>query len=114
MSHGSPDDVAHLLADACIITTTDYIKGFWQQPLDEESSYLTTFGTEYGRFRFTIMPFGITMQEMFFRESLILSSEIYPKLRVLLMTLLLLVTRLTTVIMIQHSLDYSKQLVKIM
>ena len=38
-----PDDIAHLLADACIITTTDCTKGFWHQPLDEESSYLTTF-----------------------------------------------------------------------
>ena len=46
----TPDDIAHLLADACIITTTDCTKGFWHQPLDEESSYLTTFGTEYGRF----------------------------------------------------------------
>ena len=57
----TPDDIAHLLADACIITTTDCTKGFWHQALDEESSYLTTFGTEYGRFRFTIMPFGITV-----------------------------------------------------
>ena len=55
------DDIAHLLADACIITTTDCTKGFWHRSLDEESSYLTTFGTEYGRFRFTIMPFGITV-----------------------------------------------------
>ena len=46
----TPDDIAHLLADACIITMTDCTKGFWHQPLDEESSYLTTFGTEYGRF----------------------------------------------------------------
>ena len=46
----TPDDIAHLLDDACIITTTDCTKGFWHQPLDEESSYLTTFGTEYGRF----------------------------------------------------------------
>ena len=46
----TPDDIAHLLADACIITTTDCTKGFWHQALDEESSYLTTFGAEYGRF----------------------------------------------------------------
>ena len=73
MSHGfskTPDDIAHLLADACIITTTDCMKGFWHQPLDEESSYLTTFGTEYGRFRFTIMPFGITVAGDVFQRKL--------------------------------------------
>ena len=32
----TPDDIAHLLADACIITTIDCTKGFWHQPLDEE------------------------------------------------------------------------------
>ena len=66
----TPDDIAHLLADACIITTTDCTKGFWHQPLDEESSYLTTFGMEYGRFRFTIMPFGITVAGDVFQRKL--------------------------------------------
>ena len=66
----TPDDITHLLADACIITTTDCTKGFWHQPLDEESSYLTTFGTEYGRFRFTIMPFGITVAGDVFQRKL--------------------------------------------
>ena len=40
------DDIAHLLADACIIATTDYTKGFLHEALDEESSYLTTFGMQ--------------------------------------------------------------------
>ena len=66
----TPDDIAHLLADACIITTTDCTKGFWHQPLDEESSYLTTFGIEYGRFQFTIMPFGITVAGDVFQRKL--------------------------------------------
>ena len=29
--------------------------------LDEASSYLTTFNTELGRYRFTVMPFGISV-----------------------------------------------------
>ena len=57
----SPDDVACMLPDAVIITTTDCTKGFWHEAFDEESSYLTTFGTEFGRFRFTVMPFGISV-----------------------------------------------------
>ena len=42
------DDIAHMLADAVIITATDCTKGFWHEALDEESSYLKTFGTEFG------------------------------------------------------------------
>ena len=66
----TPDDIAHLLADAVILTTTDCTKGFWHQPLDEQSSYLTTFGTEFGRFRFTVMPFGITVAGDVFQRKL--------------------------------------------
>ena len=34
----TPDNIAHMLADAVIITTTDCTKGFWHEALDEESS----------------------------------------------------------------------------
>ena len=50
-----------MLADAVIITTTDCTKGFWHKALDEESSYLTTFGREFGRFHFTVMSFGTSV-----------------------------------------------------
>lgn len=33
--------------------------GFWHVQLDEESSYLTTFNTLYGRYRWLKMAFGI-------------------------------------------------------
>ena len=36
-------------------------KGYWHQELDEASSFLTTFNTELGRFRNTVMPFGVTV-----------------------------------------------------
>ena len=35
-------------------------KGYWHQKLDE-ASYLKTFNTEMGRYRFAVMPFGITV-----------------------------------------------------
>ena len=66
----TPNDIAHMLADAVIITTTYCTKGFWHEALDEESSYLTTFGTEFGRFRFTVMPFGITVAADVFQRKL--------------------------------------------
>lgn len=33
----------------------------WNVKLDEESSYLTTFNTPFGRFPFLRMPFGLCM-----------------------------------------------------
>ena len=55
-----PEDIAHLLADACIMTVWDCKKGYWHQKLDKALSFFTTFNTEIGRFRYTVMPFGIT------------------------------------------------------
>ena len=33
-----PEDIAHLLADACVMTVSDCKKGYWHQKLDEASS----------------------------------------------------------------------------
>ena len=38
--------------------------------LDQASSYLTTFNTEIGRFRYTVMPFGITVARDVFQRQL--------------------------------------------
>ena len=57
----TPEDIAHLQVDASIMTVCDCKKGYWYQKLDEASSFLTTFNTEIGRFRYTVMPFGITV-----------------------------------------------------
>ena len=56
----TPEDIAHLLSDACIMTVYDCKKGYWHQQLDEASSFLI-FNTEPGRFRYTVMPFGVTV-----------------------------------------------------
>ena len=56
-----PKDIAHLLADACIMTVCNCKKGYWHQKLHEASSFLTTFNTEIGRFRYTVMLFGATV-----------------------------------------------------
>ena len=54
----TPEDIAHLLAEACVITVCDCRKGYWHQQFDEASSFLTMFNTELGRFWYTVMPFG--------------------------------------------------------
>ena len=66
----TPEDIAHLLADACIMTVCDCKKGYWHQKLDQASSFLTTFNTEIGRFRYTVMPFGITVAGVVFQRQL--------------------------------------------
>ena len=63
-------DIAHMLVDAVIITAIDCTKVFGYEALDEESSYLTTFGTEFWRFRFTVMPFGISVAGDVFQRKL--------------------------------------------
>ena len=57
----TPEDIAHLIADACIMTVCDCKKRYWHQQLDKASSYLTTFNTELSRFKYTVMPFGATV-----------------------------------------------------
>ena len=56
-----PEDIAHLLADVCVMTVCDCKKHYWYQKLDEASSYLATFNMELGWYRYTVMPFGITV-----------------------------------------------------
>ena len=50
-----------MISGACIMTVCDSKKGYWHQQLDEASSHLTTFNTEHGRLRYTVMPFGATV-----------------------------------------------------
>ena len=63
----TPEDISHMLADGWILTVCDCKKGYWHQMLDKASSYLTTFNTEVGRYRFAVMPFGITVAEDMFQ-----------------------------------------------
>ena len=53
------EGIAPKLANAKIFSVVDAKDGFLQVVLDEESSYLTTFWTPHGRYRWLRMPFGI-------------------------------------------------------
>ena len=53
----TPEDIAHHLAEVCVITVCDCRKGYWHHQLDEASSFLTTFIKELGRFPYMVMPF---------------------------------------------------------
>ena len=42
-----------------LFTVIDMSNCYWHKKLDEESSYLCTFNTPFGRYKFNRMPFGI-------------------------------------------------------
>ena len=63
----TPGDIAHLLAHSYIVSVCDCKEGYLNQELDEASSFLTTFNTEFGRLRYTMMPFGATVTEHVFQ-----------------------------------------------
>ena len=50
----------HKLSAAKCFSLADVKDGFLHIPLDEESSWMTTMHTSYGRYRWLRLPFGIT------------------------------------------------------
>ena len=55
------EDIATRLHGAKVFTVLDVRHGFWHvRRLDDQSSYLTTFHTPFGRYRYKRMPFGIS------------------------------------------------------
>ena len=41
----------------------DLKDGYWYVKVTEESSFLTTFSTPFGKFRFNRLPFGLCMSQ---------------------------------------------------
>lgn len=54
------EELLPTLSKARIFTVLDAKDGFHQVKLDDASSYLTTFWTPFGRYRYLRMPFGIS------------------------------------------------------
>ena len=53
------EDLIDDLASATYITTLDLTKGYWQVPVEETSRDKTAFVTPFGKYEFTVMPFGL-------------------------------------------------------
>ena len=54
------DDILVKLSKAKLFSVVDCKDGFWKVRLTESSSFLTTFWTLFGRYRWLRMPFGIS------------------------------------------------------
>lgn len=53
------EQITHKLKNAEVFSTLDATQGFYQTPLEKESSELCTFGTPFGRYKFKRLPYGI-------------------------------------------------------
>ncbi|MES9973449.1 MAG: RNase H-like domain-containing protein, partial [Candidatus Thiodiazotropha sp.] len=72
------DDILPDLAKAKYFTKVDLSSAFWHVPLDSQSSYVTTFATPYGRYRWTRLPFGLCVSSEIFQKRLLQAIEGLP------------------------------------
>ena len=75
------DDLLPDLSKAKVFSVCDVKNGFWHVELDEASSYLTTFGTPFGRYRWLKLPFGISPAPEYFQHRLDQAIEGLPGVR---------------------------------
>ena len=54
------EEITTQVSGAKYFSTLDAKEGFWQVTLDQEISKLCTFITQWGKFRFLRMPYGIS------------------------------------------------------
>lgn len=64
------DDVLPDLTGAKYFTKLDARSGYWNVKLAEESSYLTTFNSPFGRYRFLRLPFGLKSSQDEFQKKI--------------------------------------------
>ena len=55
------------MPNAKFFSKLDAKSGYWQLKLDERSSYLTTFNTPHGRYKFNRLPFGLVCAQDYFQ-----------------------------------------------
>lgn len=77
------DDILPELSNARVFSVVDAKNGFWHVELSEESSYLTTMGTQWGRYRWKKMPFGISPAPEEFQRRMDEALEGLPGVKVI-------------------------------
>ena len=61
------EDIVPELRGSDLFTKLDLKDGYWHVKLTEESSYLTTFSTPYGKYRYLRLPFGLKVSQDVFQ-----------------------------------------------
>ena len=77
------EDILPDLSKAKVFTVCDVKSGFWHVKLDEESSYLTTFATPFGRYRWLRLPMGVSPAPEVFQRKLTQALEDLPGLYII-------------------------------
>lgn len=77
------EDVLPDLNRARVFSVCDVKNGFWPVELEEESSYLTTFSTPMGRYRWQRMPMGISPAPEIFQRKLNQAMEGLPGVKII-------------------------------
>ena len=65
------DDVLHEMRQSRVFSKADLSSGFWHVQLDTESSYMTTFQTCFGRYRWLRLPFGLNVSSEIFQKKIL-------------------------------------------
>ena len=64
----TPEETLSKITNARYFTKLDLKSGYWQLPLEENSSKLTTFNTPFGRYRYLRLPFGLNSANEIFQK----------------------------------------------
>ncbi len=68
-------DSLHELSNSKVFTKVDLSSGYWHVKLDDVSSHLTTFQTNWGRYRWLRLPFGLSVSSEIFQKRLMEAFE---------------------------------------
>ena len=66
----SIEEISAELHGSRFFTLIDAKSGYWQVKLNERSSFITTFNTPWGKYRFLRLPFGLKVASDVFQERL--------------------------------------------
>ena len=64
------EDIVPGLAGSDLFSKLDLKDGYWHVKLTERSSYLTTFSTPFGKFRYARLPFGLCVSQDVFQRKI--------------------------------------------
>ena len=66
------EEIIEFMASSSIFSTLDLAKGYYQVLVDPDSQYKTTFVSQFGKYKFRVMPFRLKMHLLHFKDLWIL------------------------------------------